>query len=53
MNEKLLSNLKQDSHAPAIIRINGALSNMIGFYHTFNVTKGDVMFREPENQIVI
>ncbi len=52
-NEKLLSDLKQDVHAPAIIRINGPLSNMMGFYDTFNVTKDDAMFREPENRIII
>lgn len=52
-NEKFLSDLKQDSHAPAIIRINGPLSNIIGFYDTFNLTKDDAMFREPENRIVI
>jgi putative endopeptidase len=52
-NEKFLSDLKQETHAPAIIRINGPLSNMIEFYHTFNITKNDAMFRESEDRIVI
>jgi putative endopeptidase len=52
-NERLISDLKQDTHAPAMLRINGPLSNIIGFYHTFNVTKGDAMFREPDNRVLI
>ena len=51
--EKQLSDLKQDPHAPAMLRINGPLSNMIDFYQTFNVTEGDAMFRKVEDRVVI
>jgi predicted metalloendopeptidase len=49
----MLSDLKQDPHAPVITRINIPLSNMLGFYHTFNLTKNDAMFREEEDRVLI
>jgi putative endopeptidase len=52
-NAKLLSTIKIDPHAPAIDRVNGPLSNMMGFYQIFNVTKGDRMFREPSKRVLI
>jgi putative endopeptidase len=52
-NEKLLSSLKQDPHSPPLLRVNGPLSNMIGFYQTFNVTEGDAMFRKSEDRVLI
>jgi putative endopeptidase len=50
---KTLFMLKIDPHAPNIFRVNGPLSNMIGFYQTFNVTKNDKMFREPSERVFI
>jgi putative endopeptidase len=52
-NEKLLWAIKQDPHAPPLLRINGPLSNLIGFYQTFNVTEGDAMFRKSEDRVLI
>ena len=52
-DEKLLATLKDDPHSPPIFRINGPLSNMIGFYQTFNVTAGDAMYREAKDRVVI
>lgn len=52
-DEKLLAQLKSDPHAPAMLRVNGPLSNMIGFYQTFNVTPGDAMYREAKDRVVI
>ena len=51
--EKLLSNIKEDPHAPAVARINGPLSNMIGFYKLYNVTKDDALFRESKDRVRI
>ncbi len=50
---KLLSEIKIDPHAPAIFRINGPLSNIMGFYQAFNVTENDKMFREPSKRAFI
>jgi len=52
-DEILLFNIKQNPHSPTILRINGPLSNMLGFYQTFNVTKGDGMFRESDKRVLI
>ncbi|CAF0769303.1 unnamed protein product [Adineta steineri] len=45
--------LKTDEHPPAILRVNAPLSNMKGFYETFNVTKTDEMYREPSKRVLI
>jgi putative endopeptidase len=50
---KLRFLLQVDPHAPSIFRVNGALSNMIGFYQTFNVTENDRMFREQSKRVLI
>ncbi|MGC9602584.1 MAG: M13 family metallopeptidase [Minisyncoccia bacterium] len=39
-----------DPHAAAPWRINGPLSNFEPFYQTFNVTKGDNLYREPKTR---
>lgn len=52
-DEKLLAQLKNDPHAPPILRVNGPLSNMIGFYQTFNVTRDDAMYREAKDRVMI
>lgn len=50
---KLRFLIKIDPHAPSIFRVNGPLSNMIGFYQTFNVTENDRMFRERSKRVLI
>lgn len=50
---RALAMLKADTHAPPMYRVNGPLSNMFGFYETFNVTEGDRMFREPVKRVAI
>ncbi|CAF1167619.1 unnamed protein product [Adineta steineri] len=52
-NEKILLYTKIDPHAPVNYRINGPLSNMMGFYETFNVTRNDAMFREINDRVLI
>ena len=51
--ERILALIRIDTHAPAMFRVNGPLSNMMGFYQTFNVTEGDRMFREPAKRVLI
>jgi putative endopeptidase len=50
---KLLYMIKVDPHAPGIFRVNGALSNVMGFYQAFSVTETDKMFREPSKRVLI
>jgi putative endopeptidase len=50
---KLLFMMKIDPHAPVELRVNGVLSNMIGFYQIYNVTEHDQMFREPSKRVLI
>ncbi|UJR10516.1 hypothetical protein I4U23_014719 [Adineta vaga] len=52
-NEKALFGIRQDPHAPVDLRINGPLSNMMGFYEIFNVTKGDSMFKDVIDRVII
>lgn len=53
LDRKLFLLLKVDEHAPPIFRTNGILSNVNGFYETFNVTQRDRMYREPSKRAVI
>jgi putative endopeptidase len=52
-DERRLVHIKEDPHPPEITRINVPLSNMMGFYRTFNVTARDAMFRRAEDRLVI
>jgi len=52
-DEKILADLKQEPHAPAKYRVNAPLSNMFGFYETFNVKKGDGMYRDERDRVRI
>jgi len=49
----LLGMIKIDPHAPVEFRVNGVLSNMIGFYQTYKVIENDRMFREPTQRVLI
>jgi putative endopeptidase len=40
-----------DSHAPAMYRANGPLTNMEAFYKAFNVKPGDKMYKDPGQRI--
>ncbi len=51
--EALAQQVMTDVHAPAKFRINGPLSNIPEFYSTFNVKKGDAMYRPDSLRIVI
>lgn len=49
--EAVANQVKSNEHAPAKFRVIGPLSDMPEFFSTFNVKKGDKMWR-PENMIV-
>ncbi len=39
-----------DPHSPALFRINGSLSNFEAFYKTYNLKKGDDLYRTPKDR---
>ncbi len=39
-----------DPHSPAPFRVNGPVSNFEPFYQTFNLKKGDSLYREPKER---
>jgi len=52
-DEALELRIKTDPHSPARFRVLGSLSNIPEFYNTFNVKKGDGMFRSTEERVKI
>jgi predicted metalloendopeptidase len=51
--QNLLNRLKTDPHSPAQYRTNGVLSNVPGFYETYDVKSNDQMYLPPEKRIKI
>lgn len=51
--DRLRSQILSDSHSPSQYRVNGPLVNVEGFYQAFGVDKGDGMWVEPEQRIII
>ena len=51
--EALANQLMNDVHAPAKFRINGPLANIPEFQKAFNIKKGNPMYTEPKDRIVI
>ena len=48
-----ISILNISVHSPIILRVNGRLSNFEPFYKAFNITKGNKMYREKEDRVLI
>ncbi len=45
--------VRNDPHSPAKYRINGPFSNMDEFYEAFDVKKGDKLYRNKKDRVVI
>ena len=45
--------LKNDPHSPKKVRVNSVLSQFEEFYETYGVKKGDKMYINPENRLVV
>lgn len=45
--------LKNDPHSPKKVRVNGVLSQFEEFYETYDVKKGDKMYINPEDRLII
>lgn len=52
-NEGLANQIMTDVHAPAKYRINGPLANMVEFHKAFGIKKGDKMFQDEKERVVI
>ena len=52
-DETTLVQIKTDPHSPAEFRGNGAVRNQPDFYKTFDVKKGDKMYLDPKNRVII
>ena len=51
--EKLAQQILTDVHAPADLRTNGPLSNVPEFYEAFGIKKGEPLWREEKDRVVI
>ena len=48
-----IQQVKTDPHSPGEFRANGTLKNQPGFYEAFGVKKGDKMYLEPKERVII
>ncbi|HKJ41934.1 MAG TPA: M13 family metallopeptidase [Sunxiuqinia sp.] len=51
--EAIANQVRSDVHSPAKFRVNGPLADMDAFYKTFNVKKGDAMWRPDSLRVKI
>ena len=51
--EALRLQVQTDPHSPSPYRVNGPLSNIPEFYAVFECTKGDALWREPDDRVNI
>lgn len=45
--------IKSDPHSPDVYRVNGVMPNVDDFYTTYDVKKGDALYRPPEERVRI
>lgn len=51
--EALANQVRSNEHAPAKYRVIGPLTDMESFYTTFNIKKGDPMYRPDSTRVII
>ena len=51
--EAIANQVRSDVHSPAKFRVNGPLADMDAFYKTFNIKKGDAMWRPDSLRVKI
>ena len=49
--EMLINSVKADVHAPARLRVNGALSHIEGWYEAFNIKDSDKLWLDTEKRV--
>ncbi|AXY25368.1 hypothetical protein CL176_04775 [Suicoccus acidiformans] len=52
-NEMASLLLQMDVHAPSDVRVNIPITNFDEFYETFNIQAGGLMYRAPDERLVI
>ena len=52
-DQNLSNQVKTDPHSPDYLRAFAPLTNVDAWYQTFNVKKGDKLYRKPEDRIKI
>lgn len=52
-DESLANRIMTDVHSPYKFRVNGVVSNLVPFYKTFHVEKGDAMYRVDSVRVKI
>lgn len=45
--------IKEGSHSPESVRVNGSLSSADAFYDAYDINEGDGMYKKPEDRISI
>ena len=51
--EEILRRTKVDPHSLGVNRVNVAIRNLDFFFDAFNITRGQKMYREPEDRVII
>ena len=51
--ERLANQILTDVHAPAMLRVNGPLSNIPEFYDAFGIKEGSPLWRPEKDRVVI
>ena len=51
--EEILRRTKVDPHSLGVNRVNVAIRNLEPFFNAFNITRGQKMYREPEDRVAI
>ena len=49
--ETLINSVKADVHAPARLRVNGALPHIEGWYEAFNIKESDKLWLDIEKRV--
>jgi putative endopeptidase len=52
-DEVLANQILTDVHAPALLRVNGPLTDVPEFYEAFHIKKGDKMWLDPDKRVKI
>jgi predicted metalloendopeptidase len=50
---EIIKRVKTDPHSPGKFRANGTLRNQPAFYDAFKVKKGDQMYLDPKDRVII